>query len=783
MGIGVSVRRVDAEAKVTGAAKYVEDLIPRDALYVKVVHSTVSNGLVTRVDTTEAETMSGVVTVLTCFQVPDHQFTTAGHPKALDPSHGDIQDRLILARRVRYYGDDVAAVVADTPLHAAQAAEKVRVEYEAYPPVLTPEAAIGAEPPLHEEYPTNELSRMDFTVDQEGQVHFTTFPFETGDTVAGMQGTTFHMPPVHACHLENTACFAYMEGRQMVVVTGTQAPHTLRRNLADAIGMPVGDVRVIKPYLGGGFGNKQDMVYEPLAAFLSRKLGGRCVAVVPTREETFVNTHTRHAMDITTATEVDEAGKITNKALRINSNGGSYAGHGHAITAYAITVGFATYLASGKQVGQSSVAYTNLPTAAALRGYGIPQLVYAVECQMEDIARAHGWDPIAFRQKNVQKLGFYDPFGRFTVCSNGLEECLDVGRRVSDWDRKRREYEQFNRTSPALKKGIGMALFAYKTGVYPTSMETSACRIIMNEDGSAQVQVGATELGQGADTAWTQIASEILTIPEDRIRVQPFQDTDVTPYDNGAYGSRQTYVCGGAVKQTAELLRDKLLAKAGELYGRDAGDLALREEQVVLRESGERLGSIAEVCTYFNFVNDQHTHTQHLTAESTYTALSTCFVYGVSFVDLEVDVPIGKVKVNKVWAVHDSGKIINPQLAAAQVHGGVAMGIGYALGEQMLFDEKTGAPLNNNFLDYKIPTSMDVPEIEALFVETEEPTGPFGNKGLAEPPILAQAPAVRNAILHATGVATYEIPMTPQRLVHAFLKAGLIPKEGGEDCV
>ena len=488
-------------------------------------------------------------------------------------------------------------------------------------------------------------------------------------------------------------------------------------------------------------------------------------------------------MDITTATSVDADGKITDKALRINSNGGSYAGHGHAITAYAITVGFATYLASGRQTGQSSVAYTNLPTAAALRGYGIPQLVYAVECQMEDIAREHGWDPIEFRRKNVQKLGFYDPFGKFTVCSNGLDACLDLGRKASDWDRKRSEYEAFNKTSKDLKKGMGMALFAYKTGVYPTSMETSACRIVMNEDGSAQVQMGATELGQGADTVWAQIASEILTIPEERLQVQAMQDTDVSPYDNGAYGSRQTYVCGGAVKQTAELMRDRILAKAGELLERDAAELALEREQVVLRSTGEVLCSIAHVCSYFNFINDQHTHTQHLTAESTYTALSTCFVYGASFVDLEVDVPIGKVRVNKVWAVHDSGTIINPQLAAAQVHGGVAMGIGYALGEQMLFDRKTGAPLNNNFLDYKIPTSMDVPEIQALFVETQEPTGPFGNKGLAEPPILAQAPAVRNAILHATGVATYEIPMTPQRLVHAFLEAGLIPKEGDEDCV
>jgi xanthine dehydrogenase molybdenum-binding subunit len=319
-----------------------------------------------------------------------------------------------------------------------------------------------------------------------------------------------------------------------------------------------------------------------------------------------------------------------------------------------------------------------------------------------------------------------------------------------------------------------MALFAYKTGVYPVSMETSACRILMDEDGSAKIQVGATELGQGADTIWAQIASEILTIPEERLTVCSTQDTDVSPYDNGAYGSRQTYVCGGAVKKAAELLRDKLLDRASRLLGRPAEQLRLQDEQIADAVTGQALCSIAHVCTYFNYVNDQHTHTEHITAEATYTALSTCFVYGASFVDLEVDVPLGRVTVRTVWAVHDSGTILNPQLASAQVHGGVAMGLGYALGEQMLFDPATGRPLNPNFLDYKIPTAMDIPEIEPVFVETDEPTGPFGNKGLAEPPILAQAPAVRNAILHATGVATYEIPMTPQRLVHAFIRAGLI---------
>jgi xanthine dehydrogenase molybdenum-binding subunit len=774
MGIRKSVIRVDAVAKATGAAKYVEDLLPRDALFARVVHSTVANGRVTRIDTAEAEQMPGVVTVLTCFQVPDRPFRTGGHHKSLDPAHADVADRLLLTARVRYYGDDVAAVVADTPLHAQLAAEKVRVEYEAYEPLLTPEAAVGAARALHDECPGNELSRMDFTIDQAGKVTFTRFPFTVGDKVEGMAGETFRMPPVHACHLENTGCFAYMEGREMVICSCTQAPHTMRRNVAEAIDMPLGDVRIIKPYLGGGFGNKQDMVYEPLAAFLSRKLGGRCVAVLLTREETFLNTHTRHAMDMTTVTEVDGTGKIINKALRINANGGSYADHGHAVAAYAVTVCFATYLASGRQIGQSSVAYTNLPTAAAMRGYGIPQLVYTVECQMEDIARAHGWDPIEFRRKNMQPQGFYDPFGQFTVRSNGLGECLTRGRELSDWDRRRREYDDFNRTSPQLKKGIGMALFAYKTGVYPVSMETSACRILMDEDGSAKIQVGATELGQGADTIWAQIASEILTIPEERLTVCSTQDTDVSPYDNGAYGSRQTYVCGGAVKKAAELLRDKLLDRASRLLGRPAEQLRLQDEQIADAVTGQALCSIAHVCTYFNYVNDQHTHTEHITAEATYTALSTCFVYGASFVDLEVDVPLGRVTVRKVWAVHDSGTILNPQLASAQVHGGVAMGLGYALGEQMLFDPATGRPLNPNFLDYKIPTAMDIPEIEPVFVETDEPTGPFGNKGLAEPPILAQAPAVRNAILHATGVATYEIPMTPQRLVHAFIRAGLI---------
>ena len=776
MGIRQNTKRVDAFQKVTGEAKYVEDLIPRDALYAKIVHSTIANGIVKSIDTSEALKAPGVEMVLTCFDVPKHCYITAGHPLSLDPEHEDVKDKHILTSRVRYYGDDVAAVVADTPLHAQLAAELVHVEYEVHEPLLTPAAAINNPEVLHDIRPNNELSRMDFVI-KDGKPEFGTAAFSTAPEIAGrpdLVGEQFHTPTVNAVHIENHSCFAYMEGRKIIVYTSNQAPHTVRRNTANALGIPVGDVRVIKPFLGGGFGNKQDTVYEPLAALLTQRLGGRPVAHICTREETFINTRTRHAFDMNIVSEPDETGRLRKKAVRINSNGGSYAAHGHAITAFAVTTYFQTYTAEDEQIGESSCAYTNLPTAAAMRGYGIPQITYAMECQMDDVARAHGWDPIEFRRKNMHGLGFKDPFSGFEVKSCGLGECIDKGCELSDWTRRRAEYDAFNKTSKDLKKGLGMALFAYKISVWPLSIENAACRIIMNEDGTAQIHIGAIELGQGADTAWAQIASEILTIPEDRLTVISTQDTDIAPYDNGAYASRQTYVCGGAVKKAAEQMREKLLDRAGKLKNIPADELCLKNEQIVKKQSGDPVCSIAEVCAHCNFFNDGLTDTEHLTAETTYTLHDSTFAYGVSFVDLEVDVPLGKVNLKKIWAIHDSGTIINPKLAEAQVHGGLVMGLGYALSEQMLFDPKTGRPLNNNLLDYKIPTAMDVPEIEVHFIETYEPSGPFGNKGLAEPPILPQAPAVRNAILHATGVPLYEIPMTPQRLVHAFREAGLI---------
>ena len=288
----------------------------------------------------------------------------------------------------------------------------------------------------------------------------------------------------------------------------------------------------------------------------------------------------------------------------------------HAVAAYAVTSNFQTYKASAVQIGESSTAYTNLPSAAAMRGYGIPQLNFAMESQMEDIARRNGWDPIDFRLQNINEAGFVDPFDKFTVRTCGLRECVEQGRRLCDWDRKRKEYDAFNKTSPNLKKGLGMALFSYKIGVYPLQLESGSCRIVMNEDGSAQIMVGCAELGQGSDTAMCQIVSQITTIPEQKLSVCSAQDTDITPYDNGAYASRQTYISGSGAKLAAEKLVDTILTHAARTYKLPKDELRLASEQIWHRDSA--VCTLAQLCTYINFVNDQKTDTDHITAEATF---------------------------------------------------------------------------------------------------------------------------------------------------------------------
>lgn len=805
--VNQSIRRVDAKAKVTGEAKYSADLEPRDILHGKVVHSTIANGVVKSFDLSEAEKVPGVVKILTCFDVPQFPFPTAGHPWSVEEKHQDICDRLLLNRRVRIYGDDIACVIAENEVAAAQAARLIKAEYEEYPAIPTVEQALApGATVLHPEVrEDNVIAHTHFTMggaDFSYEKAVEKAKAEYGEEKLVELEDRYDTPRISHTHLELPVSWAYVDNNDKIVVTSsTQIPHLVRKCTAIALGVPEGKVRIIKPYIGGGFGNKQDVLYEPLNAYMSLQVGGRPVRLEISREETIYGTRTRHKITGYTKALVTKDGELLARSLTAYANNGGYASHGHAICANCGTVYKDLYADRlGSEVDLSTV-YTSSPTAGAMRAYGIPQSIWFTECQTDDICREIGMDPLEFRYKNCLKEGFKDPGTGIAFHTYGLKACMDRGRELSHWDEKRKEYSH---ESGNIRRGIGMAIFLYKTGVYPISLETSSVRMIMNQDGSAQLHIGATEIGQGADTIFSQMMAETTGISMEKVYVVSTQDTDTTPFDTGAYASRQTYVTGKAVRKCAEELRDRILAYGAYMLNHVSTDMArtvyakltaeaerrlraalhleeeseIRKEMLDIVDSKLVIASTKEVLFDLSVIGDTSfyslDHSEHITAEVTNQCFDNTFSSGCCFAEVEVDIALGLVRILNLVQVHDSGTLINPRLAEAQVHGGVAQSLGFALSEEMLVDEKTGRVLNDNLLDFKIPTAMDIPNMKIEFIELDDPTGPYGNKSLGEPPAIPAAPAVRNAILQATGVSMKEAPMTSQRLVKAFTEAGLI---------
>ena len=762
MGVGNNMVRVDAIEKVTGGAKYTADLEPKGLLVAKVVRSTIANGEVKSFDLEAALAVPGVVKIVTCFDVPDIQFPTPGHPWSVETAHQDIADRKLLNTRVRVYGDDIAAVIAEDEIAASRAARLVKVEYEEYEPMLTVEAAMAeGATVLHEEKPGNIIAHSSFVVG-EGTYQEAV----EGEDVVEIDHV-YATQSVQHCHIETPISFAYMEKGRIVVTTSTQIPHIVRRVISQALGIPAGEIRVIKPYIGGGFGNKQDVLYEPLNAFLCTQVGGRGVRMEISREETLACTRVRHAIKLHVKAAVRKDGTLVARKLEAYSNQGGYASHAHAIVANTSNEFKQIYHDEKTLESDAYTVYTNIATGGAMRGYGIPQAAFAAECMADDLAVAVHMDPLEFRMKNCMPEGYVDPHTHVACNTYGLKECMEKGRSYIHWDEKRKEYE--NQTGP-VRKGIGMAIFCYKTGVYPISLETASCRMVLNQDGSMQLQMGATEIGQGADTVFTQMAAETTGITEDKVHILSTQDTDITPFDTGAYASRQTYVSGMAVKKAGLIFKDRILDYAAYMLDKEKDTMDIQNNVVVDKESREKLLDMAELATTAFYSLDRSIH---ITAEATSHCKDNTFATGACFAEVEVDMPLGKVKVTNIVNVHDSGKLINPKLAEAQVHGGMSMGLGYALSEELLFD-KSGRPLNDNLLDYKLPTSMDTPDLHVQFVELDDPTGPFGNKALGEPPAIPVAPAIRNAVLNATGVAVDSLPLDPQKLVAHFKAAELI---------
>lgn len=759
--IGQSVTRVDAPDKVTGRAKYTDDIADKSALIAKVLHSTIAHGYVKSIDISEAERIAGVVKIVTCFDVPNIPFPTAGHPWSTDPHHQDVADRLLLNRHVRYYGDDVAAVVARDEVSAMQAIRAIRVEYEELPFVLDPiEAMRDGAPQLHEGFDHNILAHTSY---EDG--NYEEAVKEPGLIVVDKWYDT---PTVQHCHIENHICYAYEEAGKINVVSSTQIPHIVRRIVGQALGRDWGSVRIVKPYIGGGFGNKQDALYEPLCAYLSTVLGGRLVKLDMSREETFASNRVRHAIRYHIVSHVRADGTFVAGRLEAYSNQGAYASHGHSICAKGAGAFRQLYRYRGACKGDAYTVYTNITTGGAMRGYGIPQMMFAMESHVDDIARRLSIPPLKLRQMNLMEVGYKDNFSKNENYFDSFNQCIKKGMEYIDYERK---LEEFSHDTGDIRRGIGMAVFWYNTAVWPISLESSSCRMVLNQDGSVQLQLAETEIGQGADTAFSQMAAEELGIPLEKVHIISAQDTDVTPFGTGAYASRQTYVGGFAVQQTARIMKERILSYAHELTRMTVHNLDIEDGYIININNSRRLMSLAELATTALYSLE---HSQHITAESTYQVKSNAYSFGCSFAEVEVDIPLCKVKLVNMINVHDCGRLINPALAAAQVHGGMSMAIGYGLSEQLLYDKKTGRPLNNNLLDYKLSTTMDHPHLEAQFVENYEPTSAYGTKALGEPPATSGAPAIRNAVLNATGVEIDTAPLTPHVLFERFREEGLI---------
>lgn len=759
--IGQSVTRVDAPDKVTGRAKYTDDIADKSALIAKVLHSTIAHGYVKSIDISEAERIKGVVKIVTCFDVPNIPFPTAGHPWSTDPHHQDIADRLLLNRHVRYYGDDVAAVVARDEVSAAQAIRAIKVEYEELPFVLDPiEAMQDGAPQLHEGFEHNILAHTSY---EDGN-------YEEAIKEPGLIviDKWYNTPTVQHCHIENHICYAYEEAGKINVVSSTQIPHIVRRIVGQALGRDWGSVRIVKPYIGGGFGNKQDALYEPLCAYLSTVLGGRLVKLDMSREETFASNRVRHAIRYHIISHVRTDGTFVAGRLEAYSNQGAYASHGHGVCAKGAGAFRQLYRYRGACKGDAYTVYTNIAAGGAMRGYGIPQMMFAMESHVDDIARRLNIPPLRLRQMNLMEVGYRDSFSKNENYFDSFNQCIKKGMEYIDYDRKLKE---FSHDTGDIRRGIGMAVFWYNTAVWPISLESSSCRMVLNQDGSVQLQLAETEIGQGADTAFSQMAAEELGIPLKKVHIISAQDTDVTPFGTGAYASRQTYVGGFAVQQTARIMKERILSYAHELTRMTVHNLDIEDGYIININNSRRLMSLAELATTALYSLE---HSQHITAESTYQVKSNAYSFGCSFAEVEVDIPLCKVKLVNMINVHDCGRLINPALAAAQVHGGMSMAIGYGLSEQLLYDKKTGRPLNNNLLDYKLSTTMDHPHLEARFVENYEPTSAYGTKALGEPPATSGAPAIRNAVLNATGVEIDSIPLTPHVLFERFREEGLI---------
>lgn len=755
--IGERVPRLDALDKVTGRATYTTDVCLPGMLFARVLRSPYPHARIVEIDASAAEALAGVKAVLTYDNTPRVKFNSAATQTQTIPPYEAVRDQHIFDDVVRYRGDEVAAVAAVSDELALQALDLLKVQYEPLPAVYDPlEAEKPGSPDLH---PGCTAKNMVGGPIKMGM----------GDIVAGFAQAeyiveeTYQLPVQKQGQLETQAAVAHVSGDgKLTVWSPTQTPHPSRRILAEIFNLPMAKVRVLNPpYVGGAFGVRIGLSAkaEPIAAALALATG-RPVKVVYDRQEDFIASDTRHAGYITVKLGLDKEGIFQALEMRAVMNGGAYCSWSADVNGAIGSRGLTVYrIPNSSFVGYS--VYTNTTPAGACRGFGAPQPTFAVEMTVDKAASLLKMDPLELRMKNIIRPG--DKWvAPFPCQSSGLKECLLAGAKKIEWG-QRADCKNWNAGSKRYKRGLGVAIGNHISSAFPFQTDYSGAYLSVQPDGTVQVASGVMEMGTGPKTTLAQIAAETLGVVLDDVAVT-LGDTEIAPYDVGGQASRSCYTAGMAVFKAAQAVKEQILAYVGQKTGKPPEILQIRNSAVY--SGGEHLFTVKEIALDADFHNQQFAAVgKHISPN----ALS----WHAHFAEVEVDTWTGLVRVTRLVAAHDMGKAINPAIVEGQIEGGAVMGLGYALREEVLYDDN-GRQLQNSFHKYMLPTAEDIGLVESVIVEAIEPSGPYGARGVGENSVAPVAPAVASAVFHATGVRFTEVPLTPERVLKGLKNANLV---------
>lgn len=742
--VNKSTKKIDSIGIITGRPLYTDDLvINNNSLIVKLLRSPHAYARIADIDTSIAKKVPGVEAIFTYHDVPNTMFTLAGQSYP-EPSP---YDRKILDEYVRYVGDPVAIIAAIDEKTAEKAMKLIKVKYEVLEAVIDYEKALDSDVLVH-----REAAHTNFPIGYDNKRNLASSYLETkGDVEKGfaesdviIEETYYTQPQIHAMmETYRTACYLDAHGR-LNVISSTQIPFHVRRHLARALEMPSSRIRVMKPKLGGGFGGKQTSVCEIYPAFVTMKTG-KPSKIVYTRKETQACSNTRHAMRLKVKIGSDREGNI--KAIDINvlSNTGAYGEHAPTVTALVVYKTFPLY-AKVPMRCKADIVYSNTTVGGAFRGYGATQGTFAVESAVNELAHKLGLDPTEVRMKNL--------VDQSETVSGDIKKCIEIGKEAFDWK---------NRCVKDMGNGkvraSGMAVTMQGSGIQ--GVDTASATLKLHDSGDYTLYIGVTDMGQGCDTVTAQMAAEILEVPMEKIIVNS-ADTDVSPYDPGAYASSGTYVTGNAVILAAKKMREEVMKMASFLMKTPIEELEYMGEYVQDKNGNQlSLKEIGVRSVSFEGMNQ-------LTTTATWGGKTSPPPFIASFAEVEVDTLTGETKVIDFLSVVDCGLPINPALAQVQVEGGIAQGIGLALYEDIQFDER-GKMKHDTLMQYKIPSRKDLGNnIKVMFSYSDEPTGPFGAKSIGEVVINTASPAIADAIYNATNRRLRSLPMTSEKIFWAI---------------